>query len=332
MRSTVCHRALATAGLAVCVQAHATYTATATANVQVRGQSYVPAVDHTPQSLGQADSHLDVKHSGTAHTSAGAGIHVLAGAIDATGGGSSWAIASPGGVHAAALSNGATSLIGATSYLQLEGRGIAGATALVTDLVTFSVASLPAGAALRMNISVGITGGMDWNGQRVAGIAGDQTLTKLKWELYVGGNWVDDRGGEVYTTNGVINYDTRSATGVRSYDLQVANGVPGLLSMKLEVGASAQANMTCADCGGLFAEAVAASDYGHTFAWNGVQSITDGAGNPLALGALQVNADSGFDYRVAYAAPVPEGSTSTLLLAGAGVLGMLVRRRGWPAR
>jgi len=70
--------------------------------------------------------------------------------------------------------------------------------------------------------------------------------------------------------------------------------------------------------------AVALADLAHTFAWKGIESVVDQDGNPIPI-LSALSADTGFDYRNAYVAQVPE--PSTWLMWALAVAALLWRRR-----
>lgn len=91
----------------------------------------------------------------------------------------------------------------------------------------------------------------------------------------------------------------------------VANGQPTDLLLLGQVRARASAGATH---GGL-AGADAWSDLGHTIAWGGIESVVDGAGNPIDT-YTAFSQTTGFDYRNAYVSAVPEPRIWLLLMVG----------------
>lgn len=134
----------------------------------------------------------------------------------------------------------------------------------------------------------------------------------------------------------------QSATGVYSswvpgsdvsipFSFTTYSGQAMELGYWLDVYASAgTASVPCVDSlgGGLCdvvqpGYSIANADYSHTLAWGGV-TVTDWYGTPVNF---SVSSKSGFDYAVAYSAPVPEPEIYAMLLAGLGLLGFTARRR-----
>ena len=68
------------------------------------------------------------------------------------------------------------------------------------------------------------------------------------------------------------------------------------------------------------------ADLGHTIAWEGIVELRDADGHVVTDYAA-LSATSGFDYRNAYVAAVPEPSGGLLLLAGLAAVAAVVRRR-----
>jgi hypothetical protein len=120
--------------------------------------------------------------------------------------------------------------------------------------------------------------------------------------------------------------DGNASFGIFSFSIPVVFGAPMDLSFNLRVEARSSAISSIA--GGWQADARSLADLGHTAAWGGIQTVTDTNGAPI-LGFTALSEDSGFDYAQAYTAPVPEPSTTWMLMFGLAAMGarLLARRR-----
>lgn len=302
----------------------AAYTATADVNATALGRVLVGDRDQVVQ--GSSDLDHDSVQTGSANASAGTGVHAQQDSADAGGGSSAWAQVAAGAIHLQAGAIGsALFLTPGDSFGRILGRSNAFAGGSFSDGVTFSVAGLAQGTPLVLTFSVDVTGSLASIGNFAAGVSGYSTITDMRWHVGLG-DLSDGRSESVQDANGDIIRNA-PATGVWTFVSTVGNGVATVLTMDASIGAAAQGGINCGACGlsTLYAEGQSDADFSHTFAWNGIQGVTDAFGHTLDLAELQVTSSSGFDYLGNSAAPVPEASTSLLLAVG--LLALLLHRR-----
>jgi hypothetical protein len=111
--------------------------------------------------------------------------------------------------------------------------------------------------------------------------------------------------------------------GRKTFTVSFAFGTPISLHMAGTAMSSSGVSYIAGNAAASFA-----TDLSHTFAWGGISSVTDAAGNPVIFSAL--SAGSGFDYAHAFASSVPEPAPSALLAAGLLALLPLLRRATRP--
>lgn len=306
----------------------AAYTATAHVNAQALGQVYINDLD--PVVLSASDQQSDTRASGTAGASIAAGRHAQLDTADAGGAGHSWAQVAAGGVqlHAVGVGSGLFLTPGDAWFTRILGRGTAYAAGSFSDGLTLTVPGMAVGAPLTLSFGIHVTGSLSSMGQFAPGLTGYATVTEMRWQVSLG-SFSDGRSQSEYNNNGEIERGA-PASGLWIFTATVGNGMPTTLSLQASVGASAQGGVVCRGCGlaTLYAEGSSVADFGHSFAWNGIQGIVDGAGQPVDLASVQLQSSSGFDYLQAWTAPVPELPAAALM--GAGLLalaGSLKRRR-----
>lgn len=104
-------------------------------------------------------------------------------------------------------------------------------------------------------------------------------------------------------------------------------GIQGGIGYHIELQGRSYASFDAYECGFTgpcdgHASAEMTAGYGNSLVWGGISSVIDASGNPIVN--FTVSSDSGFNYAQA----VPEPGTWAMLLAGVGLLGCMVRRRG----
>jgi len=132
-------------------------------------------------------------------------------------------------------------------------------------------------------------------------------------------------GGVLLTSNGVVTGNP-ATNEVLGFSAEVAFGTPFLLEMRLNTAATAIMRPEGSPGSPEYLRpvtATAASNFGNTALWNGLQSVTllDGT----AVGGWNVASASGLDYSLAM--PVPEPSTWAMFALGLGTLLATGRRR-----
>jgi hypothetical protein len=320
--SSVAALALAACFAPACLAA---YTATASVDVVARAEVIVGNNDPVVRAVG--DSDRQTVQTGSAGASAGIGVQALLESALAGGDGKGWAQVTPGRVHLTSNAGG-SALVGSNGFGHVVGRGSAFAGGSFSDGLTFSTSALAVGAPLVLSFSVDVGGSLSSGPSRFApGVSGYSTITEMRWQVELG-DMSDGRSEHLYVDNDVI-IRTPSATGLWTFVATVGNGVATTLKMEASVGSSAQGVVMCFGCSpdAVQADALSSADFGHTFAWNGIQGATDAAGHTLDLSLLQVVSSSGFDYVGGPPTPVPEPSSMVLLAVGLLVLGLCRRQR-----
>jgi hypothetical protein len=127
----------------------------------------------------------------------------------------------------------------------------------------------------------------------------------------------------------VIDDSTSSATIPYIWaGIQIIFGTPIQMEVSLAVEALAHASNDGIDPEDpaylQLRSAEASGDFFHTLRWGGVQQVLDSAGRPVE--GWTISADSGTDYAVVNATPVPEPATWATLLAGLLLLWLATRR------
>ncbi len=120
--------------------------------------------------------------------------------------------------------------------------------------------------------------------------------------------------GQVLTRSETEKPGTDRNNGIIELNYSFVFGVPFQLNASLDATATAAG-----------VKAGATMNAYQSAIWGGVASLSNAAGQAVPY---SMSSSSGFDYRLPYAAPVPEPSTWLLLAAGLGVLQVCRRRYG----
>jgi hypothetical protein len=240
---------------------------------------------------------------------------IIAGSIDASARIGVQSSVQPGGLHLSAFSEAIVCCAGAFATANGDAGG------KFRDSFLLAVPGLAPGTILHGTVAFRISGSLSSFAQPVINPNGTHfTRSLVRWDLYVGIGNVSFQGFQ-------------QADGLNGNVTSIGNATPGqvLLDVSIVVGqstpvaidASVVANSSVNSQGGSGGiEAESHASFANTFAWDGIVSLTDGAGNPITDFSA-ISADTGFDYRYAY---VPEPALALLL--GTAALTLTLRRRG----
>lgn len=182
------------------------------------------------------------------------------------------------------------------------------------------------GTAALMTVGFEVSGGLFGGGSEATSLGNFGFTARSSWESEL----VLGSGGAQVTWSG------RQGRTVERYSDIVSGTAPSFVRLTLPVTvgdwvgfnwtARTEASVTVS---ALLGEpqsitAVALADLGHTFAWKGIESVVDQDGNAIPI-LSAISADTGFDYRNAYVAAVPE--PATWMLWALAVAAGLWRRR-----
>lgn len=189
------------------------------------------------------------------------------------------------------------------------------------------------GTVIRISGTLNLTGAMSILGNgsgslEIGGLGLGSTTgsnTQTSWTWYSGGSR-RDHTGVMYQSDWSPLSPLSASIPVTFY---AVSGEDILVNYWMRARASAEGSYSiCASSGGLCNVVQQDTDgimvdFSHSLYWGGV-SVTDQYGTPLAF---SVSSSSGFDYAVAHSPPpVPEPETCAMLLAGLGMLGLMVKR------
>ena len=190
------------------------------------------------------------------------------------------------------------------------------------DFLTVTDPSVPFGAAVTMHASALLSGSLDGSlGTDAAFLVtgtgfgpGPNSFTSfdIGCTLYWCGVLFDG-----VAPNSQSNFSSIPVT------IHAFLGQPTLMQYSIDVDTRVSALVVF---GGAATTASATADYGHTFGWGGISSITvelTGA----ALTGYTLTSRDGFDYSKSAIPAVPVPETYAMLLAGLGLLGFVARRR-----
>jgi hypothetical protein len=238
--------------------------------------------------------------------------------------GRAWGSAVPGAIGAFAESGGSgRSVAGLAAGSSGRGSANAAADVTFTDTLVFSVAGLTAGATVLLDWQVAASGTFQATGERVTASGG--------WRADLGSAGIGDTGG-ISTENGVETSSNPLLTGVftTQTSLVLGNAVPLRLNILASVTASGSAGCGITSClAEVAGDAFGQADLGHTLTWAGIAGLRDSDGAVVDLSRLSVSSSSGFNYLLAYTAPVPEPHTLALWPLGLAAA-LWLSRRGRP--
>lgn len=245
------------------------------------------------------------------------------GGWQALGSGSASGRASFGALAGSALAYG--SVVGAAgSAPQSNGSGAGNGDAEVTanDTLLFTIPGLSVGTPVTISWAVSASGSISGAGQRME-VSGS-------WRTDLGSSGVGSLGFIYQDDTGALTGSQALAQGRFEASSTVLLGTPVDLRMRVSASVVAQSAGRCSDfgCANLIEVMTTGfADLGSTLTWGGLVSVSDANGNALNLSALNVASSSGFDYRNAYAAPVPEPGTLASMLTGLAGMATVLRRR-----
>lgn len=224
-------------------------------------------------------------------------------------------MATAGGLHIAAVASATGNGVPGWSS---GGSSSSYADAVSYDAFVVTAPSYAPGAVFTVSASLSMTGSVGAMGSRSPAGAGGSFDALSSWqaEVQVHNSTmlfpVNRRASSACWDNPSVGMGCGGA-GFSTLGLTftVANGLPTDLVLSGQVRARASAGATHEGLAG----ADAWSDLGHTIAWGGIESVLDGAGNPVATYSA-LSQTTGFDYRTAYVAAVPEPRTWLLFAVG----------------
>lgn len=215
----------------------------------------------------------------------------------------------------------------------LEGPGLfygqAEASGRFGDEFVIRAPGLADGTPVRATLGFGVSGALD--GQGSGSAAGLGWGTGLTWRA--GLRVYARNDGVIWDGEGRLSVDAANVLtggdepGMRLFELDTAIGEVVRLEMSAFVQARSGAQASGAGLGPV--RAISFAGFANTMAWQGIGSLADQGGAPIALFSA-LSPSSGFDYAYAYVAEVPEPATWALWLSGiAGLLACRYSR--WPA-
>ncbi len=232
----------------------------------------------------------------------------------------SWAQVAAGGIHLYAHS---MSVASALDNRHTTGSGRA--SALVDDHFGLNVPTAPQGAVYTATVQVRVQGSayaaalpshpITTSSSQVAAFSSWQSWVRVS-QGQNGPVLAEHRAGEDCDSRRSTPCSSWGSSGVQTFSFQIVNGGPLLM---LRLGAGLMAGTSNYLLEPLFMHSESGADMSHTVAWGGVLSLRDAQGALVSDYSL-FSATSGFDYRHAYAAAVPETPAAVLLALGLGAL------------
>lgn len=170
----------------------------------------------------------------------------------------------------------------------------------------------------RVTFSFRVDGTLSGAGNEPVSLDSNQTRATASLDVYTGGSFSSFRYERLNINTGQLaSNSTPFLNQTLTYSVDFIFGTP--FEFGLRVISSTQS------FGNYYYTANAKSDLSHTATWGGFDSVTTVGGVPVPRGAYTFSSGSGADFTQAI---VPEpGTSALLLLAGAGTLGVVLRRR-----
>lgn len=243
----------------------------------------------------------------------------------------SWAELSAGGIHLFARSQSVSSMI-EQRYTNSYGF----AYGLITDNFGLTVPNVAPGAVFTATVNVRVDGNA-WAISTPSSRAQGSQSEAAGFSYWA--SWVQVKQGSsgptLAETRSREDCDFRSSAspaggckseggiGLKTLTFQLVNGGA---PVQLLMGAWVRAGTSVYQMEEGSFNADSQSDMGHTLAWAGITELRD-ANGVLVSDFSAFSVGSGFDYRNAYVAAVPEHGTLALFAAGLALLGLQRRRR-----
>lgn len=209
--------------------------------------------------------------------------------------------------------------------------GIASASGLFSDRFVLDVPGAAPGALFTVSAQI-VMRGSGWTDPAMLGWqpnAPSSLSASMRWNAsfqlssfagVVRGSALQEcRVTNTFDSGGCI---TEGTPALATIDFTMAN--QGDATLQLVGGVRANASSWSIGGPGVAIEAF--SDMSHTVAWGGVLALRDADGAPVSGDWSLSSASSSFDYRQAYAAPVPEPGTLAMAVGGLAVVAGWARR------
>ncbi len=227
----------------------------------------------------------------------------------------------PGGLHLLAT---ATALAQGGEFANNGSWAESRVSAVFGDVFVLDVPNAAPGSVYRVQARIDLSGAAYGNGQASVSDHGSGGYASIAtWSAQAA--LYNSHGSFAIAASAFCRHDLGyqptcggDAFGSFVLDFTATVGQPNQLYLMGDLRAEASSTYS-ADFG--VAVASAGADLGRTIAWGGLLSVSDAA-NQSVVGFSALSASSGFDYRNAYAAPVPEPAAWISLALGLLALGL----------